>query len=59
MENGYAVDPVDFMHGKLLELFHEFRKTEAPSKVRVEMSGLTFNKIVTEAKNLTIEEYSK
>lgn len=48
--------PIEFMHGRLLDLFHEWRKT-ITDDVKVEIDGSLFNDIVVKAKKEVYEKY--
>jgi hypothetical protein len=48
--------PIEFMHGRLQDEFHKWRKTKTENTT-VEIDGMEFNKIVVEAKKATYEKY--
>lgn len=54
----YEVSPIEFFHGELLELFHEFRKNKVGDSIVVELDGEDFNNIVYKIKNKVYEKYS-
>lgn len=59
MSNGwekFKPAPIEFLHGKMLELFHHFRK-EKTDGLSVEIDGTEFTKIIANAKMLTYAEY--
>lgn len=47
--------PIEFLHGRLMNLFHEWRRTKT-DKTTVEIDGIALNNIIAKAK---IETYSK
>lgn len=52
--------PIEFLHGRLLELFHEYRKKTVGEKVyEVPLSGNEFNNIFAQAKRETYAKYPK
>jgi hypothetical protein len=51
--------PMEFFHGRLMDLFHEWREYEAPNQIKVLMDGSDFNRIVVKAKNETYAKYPK
>lgn len=48
--------PIEFMHGRLQDEFHKWRKTKTENTT-VEIDGMEFNRIVVEAKTATYEKY--
>jgi hypothetical protein len=48
--------PIEFMHGRLMDEFHKWRK-ERTESVDVEINGSEFAKIVVAAKLATYEKY--
>ena len=48
--------PIEFMHGRLLDLFHEWRKS-ITDDVTVEINGSLFNDIVVKAKKEVYVKY--
>jgi hypothetical protein len=50
--------PIEFMHGKLMDEFHKWRK-ERTWSIEVEINGSEFAKIVVAAKLATYEKYKK
>lgn len=48
--------PIEFMHGRLMDEFHKWRK-EKTENIEVEINGSEFNKIVVAAKLATYEKY--
>lgn len=52
----YEPSPIEFMHGRLQDEFHKWRK-ERTENTAVEINGMEFNKIVVEAKKATYEKY--
>ena len=48
--------PIEFLHGRLLELFHEYRLRKTES-MNVEINGGELNNIIARAKTLTYEKY--
>ena len=52
--------PIEFMHGILLECFHEYRQLHGNrNRNWVEMSVADFNNIIAKAKMATYEKYHK
>lgn len=54
----YEPSPIEFMHGKLMDEFHKWRK-ERTWSIEVEINGSEFAKIVVAAKLATCEKYKK
>jgi len=54
----YEPAPIEFFHGRLIDLFHEWRSSKTESTT-VEIDGIVFNKIVVKAKNETYAKYHK
>lgn len=50
--------PIEFLHGRLMDLFHEWRKTKTDNTT-VEIDGIAFNNIIAKAKNETYAKYPK
>ena len=50
--------PIEFLHAKIIDLFHEWRKSKTEN-TNVEINGIEFNNIFVKAKNLTYEKYKK
>lgn len=50
--------PIEFLHGRMMDLFHEWRKTKTENTT-VEIDGIAFNNIIAKAKNLTYAKYAK
>lgn len=50
--------PIEFMHGRLIDEFHKWRK-ERTEDVIVPIDGIEFNNIVVAAKLATYEKYKK
>jgi hypothetical protein len=50
--------PIEFLHGRLMELFHEYRNKNS-NFMTVEIDGVDFNKIIAKAKTDTYEKYEK
>lgn len=50
--------PIEFLHGRMMDLFHEWRKTKTENTT-VEIDGIAFNNIIAKAKTLTYEKYEK
>ena len=50
--------PIEFMHGRLLDLFHEWRKSKTENTT-VEIDGIAFNNIIAKAKTETYAKYHK
>ena len=50
--------PMEFFHGRLMDLFHEFRLSKT-TDIKIEMDGSDFNKIVVKAKCETYAKYPK
>ena len=50
--------PIEFLHGELMKLFHEFRVSRVGAEViEVEIQGREFNDLIARAKTLTYEKY--
>jgi hypothetical protein len=50
--------PIEFLHGRLMNLFHEWRRTKTDNTT-VEIDGMAFNNIIAKAKNETYAKYPK
>jgi len=50
--------PIEYLHGRLMDLFHEWRKTKTDNTT-VEIDGIAFNNIIAKAKNETYAKYPK
>mgnify|MGYP005751799049 FL=1 len=48
--------PIEFMHGRMMELFHEWRRART-SDTQVSMNGTDFGNIIAKAKMETYEKY--
>lgn len=48
--------PIEYFHGRLMQLFHEFRLSKTTS-VSVEIGGLEMNNLIAKAKMETYEKY--
>ena len=51
-------DPIEFLHCRLMDLFHEWRKTKTEN-TDVEINGTEFNNIIAKAKTETYAKYPK
>ncbi len=52
--------PIEFLHSRVLEHFHEFRKNKVGNDViKVEMDGSELSRIITKAKTETYAKYPK
>lgn len=54
----YEPAPIEFLHGRLMDLFHEWRKTKTDNTT-VEIDGMAFNNIIAKAKTETYAKYPK
>lgn len=50
--------PIEFLHGRLMDLFHEWRKTKTENTT-VEINGNDLSKIIAKAKTETYAKYPK
>ena len=50
--------PIEFLHGRLLELFHEWRKKQGED-ISVKIDGKVFNDLIAKAKTETYAKYPK
>lgn len=50
--------PLEFMHGEMMRLFHEYRRSLTES-TEVGINGSVFNSIVAKAKVATYNKYKK
>lgn len=50
--------PIEFLHSRLMDLFHEWRKTKTDNTT-VEIDGIAFNNIIAKAKTETYAKYHK
>jgi len=48
--------PIEFLHGRLMDLFHEWRKTKTEN-ITVSISGVELNNIIAKAKRETYAKY--
>lgn len=55
---GYEPAPIEYLHSRMHELFHEFRNGKTNGK-DVLIDGIQFNKIIAKAKTDTYEKYKK
>jgi hypothetical protein len=61
MSNGWENHepaPIEFLHGKIMSLFHEWRNTKT-TETDVVISGGDLNAIIAKAKTETYEKYAK
>lgn len=49
--------PLEFFHGKLMDVFHATRKSFYGDKISISIDGTIFNKMIAEAKRQTYEKY--
>ena len=54
----YESSPIEFMHGRLMDEFHAWRKTITDDTI-VEIDGIDFNRIIMKAKKDTYENIWK
>jgi len=54
----YEPAPIEFLHGRLMDLFHEWRRTKTDNTT-VEIDGMAFNNIIAKAKTETYVKYPK
>lgn len=52
----FEPSPIEFMHGRLQDEFHKWRKT-ITENTTVEIDGVEFNRIIAKAKKATYEKY--
>jgi len=50
--------PIEYLHGRLLEHFHAYR-LNITSDTSVQIDGVSFNRIIANAKMETYEKYAK
>ena len=50
--------PIEFMHGKLMDLFNEFRRDKTDSTT-VEINGSELNNIIAKSKRAVYKKYHK
>ena len=50
--------PIEFMHGRLMDLFHEWRRSKTENTT-VEINGNELNNIIAKAKTETYVKYPK
>lgn len=50
--------PIEFLHGRLIDLFHEWRRS-VTTNTNVEINGIALNNIIAKAKTETYEKYKK
>lgn len=61
MSNGWENHepaPIEFLHGRMMDLFHEWRHTKTENTT-VEINGNDLNEIIAKAKNETYAKYPK
>jgi hypothetical protein len=52
--------PIEFLHGRLMDLFHEYRRsTVGQENLSASMTGNEFNNIIAKAKTETYKKYPK
>jgi hypothetical protein len=54
----YESAPIEWMHGRMIDLFHEWRKSKTVNTT-VEINGSDFNNIIAKAKIETYAKYHK
>lgn len=56
----YEPAPMEFFHGRLMDLFHELRiKKVGKETITVELNGTEINNIIAQAKMETYAKYPK
>ena len=55
----YEPAPIEFLHSRLMALFHEYRKEHGTTGFRVFMDGSDFTNLIAKAKTETYEKYEK
>ena len=55
---GFEPAPIEYLHGELMNLFHEFR-IENSNSITVEIHGGQLTEIIAKAKKRTYEKYQK
>ena len=55
--DNYEPSPIEFMHGRLMDEFHKWRKQITDDTV-IEIDGIQFSNIVVSAKKATYEKYA-
>lgn len=56
----FEPSPIEFFHGKLMELFHDWRKEKyGISHTTVPIDGIELSNIIARAKIITYEKYKK
>jgi len=50
--------PIEFLHGRLLDLFHQFRRSKTDD-TKVEITGTDLNNLIAQAKKDTFDKYQK
>ena len=61
MSNGWENHepaPIEFLHGRMMDLFHEWRRTKTENTT-VEINGNELNNIIAKAKTETYAKYPK
>ncbi len=54
----YDPAPIEFLHGQLMELFHEYRRSSVGQEaISVCLDGGTLGNLIARAKQLTYEKY--
>lgn len=48
--------PIEFMHGRMMDLFHEWRRS-ITKNITVPIDGTAFNNIIAKAKTETYKKY--
>ena len=54
----YEASPIEFMHSRMMDLFHELRLSKT-SDINVQINGTEFSKIIAQAKTETYAKYPK
>jgi hypothetical protein len=54
----YESAPIEWMHGRMIDLFHEWRKSKTENTT-VEINGSALNNIIAKAKTETYAKYKK
>lgn len=55
----YEPAPLEFFHGRLMDLFHEFRKDKVGTSTCVVIDGIDIGNLIARAKIETYKKYSK
>lgn len=57
-EKAYTPEPLEYMHGQIMELFHKYRTAIHDDLITIPFNGGILNELITEAKRDTKEKFN-